>query len=371
MTQSLFQPEDLLKVDESTINATSAFQIYLEGDKVIVSLGKVKQALQDTIGDIAGKKDRMVISNNSWSMHDLLFYLLEQTGPAKVHFTTWQIGERAIRMMSEAMKTGLITELNSILDRRIRIRRSEALAFTQNVCNNVCLVDCHAKIALIENDLYHISVFSSANFTKNARIEFYIIYFQSYIFDFNLHWLTDQIKGASPFNCDPDSNQIAPDSVPHAITFSDLRRKTSVHKRNPFYFTSFYDNVNHIELSDLKIPANVPVVAQLIASLLNINFADKSNVAIYTTPKRHNKDFHYATAICKEVSRLTKIKFHEDVFRAKNLNKLALDEFIQIRELPEPVLILIDDILTTGRTISRCIIPKKTIFYYIGINNNI
>ena len=182
---SLFSVNELLHKQKAEVEENKAFGIYLSAEELVVSLGQVKDSINEIVGDITDLNTRMIVSMGHWSMHDLMFSILESTGPAKVHFTTWQISDRAIRMFSEGMKTGLITELNSVLDRRIKIRRSDALFFTEKVCNRISLVDCHAKISLIENQRWKVSIFSSANLTKNTRIEFYIIYFDEEVFNFN------------------------------------------------------------------------------------------------------------------------------------------------------------------------------------------
>lgn len=192
----LFSPEDI-EVTQRMDDEAKA--IRLNHLKAVVRLGKARQQVADVIGDISEVEFLDYVSYGRWSMHDLLFYLLEQTGPARVYFTTWAISTKAVNLLVEGLSSGMITELHSILDRRIEIRRSDCMAFLKHHANSVYLVDCHAKVILIENYQWRIVVKSSANFSENKRIESGMIIQQDDIFNFNKHWIKETIENANPF----------------------------------------------------------------------------------------------------------------------------------------------------------------------------
>lgn len=168
-------------------------------DKAEIRIGKVRDKIREVIGDIHGIDLIDYTSMGRWSMHHLLFYLLEITGPAKVWFTTWAISTKAITMMVNALQDGTILELHTLLDRRIRIRRSDCMAFLTHNANSIFLIDCHAKVLLIENDQWQIVVKSSANFSENKRIESGVIMQIPEVFQSNKAWIEQSIAGAKPF----------------------------------------------------------------------------------------------------------------------------------------------------------------------------
>lgn len=192
----LFNPEDI-EVSQRTEGEGKAER--LRELKAVVRLGKARASVAEVIGDISEVECIDYVSFGRWSMHDLLFYLLDITGPARVYFTTWAISTKAVHLLVEGMASGMITELHSILDRRIEIRRSDCFAFLKHHANNVYLVDCHAKVILIENYMWRIVVKSSANFSENKRIETGMIIMNRDIFDFNKKWITETIANANPF----------------------------------------------------------------------------------------------------------------------------------------------------------------------------
>jgi hypothetical protein len=192
----LFNPED---IELTQRGDDSSRAVRMSNLKAVMRMGKARSKVAEVIGDLAGVEMIDYVSFGRWSMHDLLFYLLEQTGPAKVYFTTWAISTKSINLLVEGLASGLISELHSILDRRIEIRRSDCFAFLQHHANSIYLVDCHAKVILIENDHWKIVVKSSANFSENRRIETGMIIINKEIFNFNKKWIEETIANANPF----------------------------------------------------------------------------------------------------------------------------------------------------------------------------
>ena len=134
-------------------------------------IGRANQKLKDIIGDIQQNQTKWYFSNGDWSAHDLLFYLLNITGPAKVYFTTWAISEYAIRQLYNMIQQGHITELHGIFDYRNGIRKPAELQFLQQITTDIKAAKCHAKITSIVNEQWGIAVIGSANFTRNPRLE--------------------------------------------------------------------------------------------------------------------------------------------------------------------------------------------------------
>src|SRR5512137_1210692 len=79
-------------------------------------IGKAKAKLQEVFGTVSQDQILPFVSLGDWSTHDLLFFLLEQTGPARVYFTTWAISEYAIRQLYNLIEQGMILELKGIFD---------------------------------------------------------------------------------------------------------------------------------------------------------------------------------------------------------------------------------------------------------------
>lgn len=169
----------------------------LNTEKLLI---KNRENLTEALGKIKAGQHYMFVTGGKWSAHDLLFYLLGQTGPAKVYLCTWAISELAARLLLQAVTDKLITELNCIFDRRLPVRKDKTLQLAKNICTRITLVDCHAKVFVIENESWSISVLGSANLSNNKRIEAGCIFTDKGTMEFNRNWIMDQLLGGDPFN---------------------------------------------------------------------------------------------------------------------------------------------------------------------------
>ena len=122
-------------------------------------------------------------SNGRWTLHDLLSYILKKTGPAKVHLSTFSISEVAIRSLANEINQGKITELNCLFDYTNQINKLQILYFTSNIATEIKLAKNHAKLILIENKDWKISIVGSANLSPNPRYETGVILTDPLIFN--------------------------------------------------------------------------------------------------------------------------------------------------------------------------------------------
>lgn len=150
--------------------------------------------LAEAIGNIEKNKVIPFATGGKWSMHQLMEYLLIQTGPCKLWFTTWTISEESMRAMVDMIQKGLITELNAVLDYRIERRKPEAFQLAANIITNIRLTKCHAKVLVITNGEWSISVMGSANFSKNPRLEAGVIFTDQQTAQFNIDWISREIN---------------------------------------------------------------------------------------------------------------------------------------------------------------------------------
>ena len=151
---SLFSTEDLgKKKPDRSKSGSAAFT-----GSNILTIGKAGEKLHQVFGQVVDGQSVHYASLGDWSTHDLLFFLLEQTGPAKVYFTTWAISEYAIRQLYQFIEHGLILELKGIFDYRNGIRKPAELQFLQKITTDIKAAKCHAKVTVIENDHWGISV---------------------------------------------------------------------------------------------------------------------------------------------------------------------------------------------------------------------
>jgi len=190
---SLFSTEDLAKKKPDRPKSGS---VPFTGSNLL-TIGKANEKLHQVFGKVIEGQSVHYASLGDWSTHDLLFFLLEQTGPARVYFTTWAISEYAIRQLYQFIEHGLILELKGIFDYRNGIRKPAELQFLQKITTDIKAAKCHAKVTVIENDNWGISVVGSANYTRNPRIEAGVLCCDKTVAAFHRDWILKELSNTS------------------------------------------------------------------------------------------------------------------------------------------------------------------------------
>jgi hypothetical protein len=193
---SLFLAEELGK---KKTDRPKSGAVPFSGSNIRV-IGKANEKLHQVFGKVIEDQSVHFASLGDWSTHDLLFFLLEQTGPARVYFTTWAISEYAIRQLYQFIEQGLILELKGIFDYRNGIRKPAELQFLQKITTDIKAAKCHAKVTVVENDQWGISVVGSANYTRNPRIEAGVLCSDKAVAAFHRDWILKELSNTSAFD---------------------------------------------------------------------------------------------------------------------------------------------------------------------------
>ncbi|SFC95145.1 hypothetical protein SAMN05421780_1146 [Flexibacter flexilis DSM 6793] len=194
--KSLFNSQALQRssIEELGSSSSVAKAIHLSKPTTTVQFGTSLQHLKQVIGQLAQNEVIPFATHGKWSSHELLRYLLQFTGPASVSLTTWAITEEPLRMIHKLIEEGQITEFNCVFDYRTEKRKPEALQFAQCIVSRVKLTHCHAKILVVQNDHWQVTVVSSANFTNNPRLEAGTIFTLPAVADFYKNVIDNEIN---------------------------------------------------------------------------------------------------------------------------------------------------------------------------------
>ena len=170
----------------------------IENNKI--AIGKADEKVHDVIGNIKMGETIHYASIGEWSMHNLLFHLLNKTGPANVFISTWSVSEDAVRQIIDKIKTGFILNIKAVFDWRVKLRRPEAFELAKFNIADIRLTTCHAKVTIIQNENWDIVVVGSANYTNNPRIEAGVISCDKTAAEFHKSWMTEELNQADPFD---------------------------------------------------------------------------------------------------------------------------------------------------------------------------
>lgn len=113
---------------------------------------------------------------NSFSLHQLMSYYLDKSGPASIRISSFSMCETAIRNFIRENEKGNIIDSKAILDFSLTKRSIDKLLFAGNVLKNIRLIENHSKLLLIFNSDITIAIIGSANFNDNRKLESGIIF---------------------------------------------------------------------------------------------------------------------------------------------------------------------------------------------------
>lgn len=179
----------------------------------IAALGEHQRALLDVvrlerirevIGDLRKGINLHVVSVKDWSAADLIAYVAAHTGPAELAFSSWGLSESAVSTLAQLKAAGLITRISAIMNHQSVTQRSDPLAQLGVIAERLTIHNCHAKAYVITNPDWAVSIVTSANMTKNPRIEAGVITEGRAVADFHLAWIEQALTYSGQFAHKPN-----------------------------------------------------------------------------------------------------------------------------------------------------------------------
>ena len=136
--------------------------------------------------------------SNAIQVADILEWILEQVGTAKVWQTSFSISEEFLRRLFFIEKSGRVTEFNLVLDHKATNKTLKLWVFITQVIQRTFLADNHSKILLVEAESGDtVSVITSQNLTRGNRHESAFISTEKTIFTTLKNQVEDLIKNHS------------------------------------------------------------------------------------------------------------------------------------------------------------------------------
>ncbi|MFZ4401479.1 MAG: hypothetical protein ACOYO1_15695 [Bacteroidales bacterium] len=147
--------------------------------------------LTKIIGDILPGKTIHFYSWANFNLVKLILFVLKQTGPADILMTSYSFSQKSIESLNSYKKSGLIKNIQVLIDNRVRVMSPKPFQMLISSFDYRC-TSVHAKVALIWNEKWNITIVTSQNATDNPKLERGIIFTDKSIFDFDFKTLTDE-----------------------------------------------------------------------------------------------------------------------------------------------------------------------------------
>lgn len=136
--------------------------------------------------------------SNAVQVADILEWILEQVGSARVWQTSFSISEEFLRRLFFIEKSGKVSEFNLVLDHKATNKTLKLWSFITQVIQRTYLADNHSKILLVEAESGEcVSVITSQNLTRGNRHESAFISTDKGIFCPLKHQVEDLIRNHS------------------------------------------------------------------------------------------------------------------------------------------------------------------------------
>ena len=158
----------------------------------------------------------------------------------------------------------------------------------------------------------------------------------------------------------------------------DMKPQIAIREKNGHRYISIYaSSKDGMTLEEIKNSRKcekkmAEEVTEQIRQFLGSNLAGTGWALITTGRRRHREGYHFATAVCKAIAEKLSIRFYEGAVECGNADRLKPALTLKT-EPKEKNLILFDDIITTGTTMSRTaeLLQGKgyTVMTIIGIRN--
>lgn len=178
---------------------------YKENDKLkscdVPDLSHVSEILSGTLrhpselGLLAQGVNKHFYSNGAFNLIQLVLYVLRQTGPAHLFICTYSISTDSIATLMRYRSQGDILGVRFLIDNRVRTISPKPFDYLiTSFPDSYRCCALHAKVALIWNQDWKISIVGSQNATHNPKLERGIVHTGSSIFDFDLSVLQDEFE---------------------------------------------------------------------------------------------------------------------------------------------------------------------------------
>ena len=131
---------------------------------------KHSDIIASVLSPLADKPQQAYMSN-LLQVADILQWILDQTGAASVKMASFSISEEFLRRLFFIEKSGLIKDIDIVLDFKATNKTLILWPFIEQTVKNCYLASSHAKVLLVGNDRWTVSVVMSQNLTRGNRFE--------------------------------------------------------------------------------------------------------------------------------------------------------------------------------------------------------
>jgi hypothetical protein len=154
-------------------------------NRIVRTEADIRKNLEASIGQLVNGEDVHFYSFGHFNLVRLVVQVLGQTGPAHVLMSSYSFSKRSIEQIGALVTKGDVLSFRLLIDHRVKVMSPKPFDMIMRMFDYKCS-SIHAKVALIWNDSWNISIVTSQNATDNPKMERGTVFTQKEVFDFDL-----------------------------------------------------------------------------------------------------------------------------------------------------------------------------------------
>jgi len=162
-----------------------------------IFVAEIDKSLNKAIGQLQNGKTTHFYSWGNFNLVRLIMYILKQTGPAHAFMTSYSFSQKSIEQLKNRLDKNELLSFRVIIDNRVKSMSPLPFQMLKSCFDYRC-TSIHAKIALIWNENWHISIVTSQNATDNPKLERGTIFTDVSVFNFDLNTLEYEFHRGTP-----------------------------------------------------------------------------------------------------------------------------------------------------------------------------
>jgi len=189
----IFNPADI----SVSVPATKlSYSLRTDDVRDIRTVADPELSLTDAIGKLVNGQSIHYYSFGNYNLVRLILYILKQTGPVHCFMSSYSFSQKSIESLQKRIERKELLSFRVLLDNRVKTMSPKPFQMLSQSFDYRC-TSIHAKIALLWNDRWKITIITSQNATDNPKIERGIIFTDHEIFKFDLKILEDVFNGGT------------------------------------------------------------------------------------------------------------------------------------------------------------------------------
>jgi len=165
-------------------------------ERASVFVAEADKSLTKAIGQLQNGLTTHFYSWGNFNLIRLMMYILKQTGPAHAFMTSYSFSQKSIEQLNLKLSQKQMLSFRVIVDNRVKTMSPIPFQMLMNSFDYRC-TSIHAKIALIWNENWKITILTSQNATDNPKMERGTIYTDPSVFEFDLKTLEHEFLSGS------------------------------------------------------------------------------------------------------------------------------------------------------------------------------